>query len=223
VEAAEPRVLRCSQAPRRAPDRWAEHTLSAVVRSAEGGAEHPAEGVGHQGGHRADGQLAQFPAHQRVAGQHPTVAPVANKAAPTRTAAVGMAVRPSVTKNGRSGMTAPLAKALRHLRSTRVGATVAVAALRVPAKPPLLRRQGASSVQNSCPQSTSHNHRWRGFCISCALDGCCVLARLHRTVGCIAAARARDVVGDRASAVGWKESVSLDVKRAFPLRVYGRR
>jgi hypothetical protein len=85
-------------------------------------------------------------------------------------------------------------------------------------KPPLPRRQG---VQNPCPKSTSHNEgrprvlqpptRWTAA-------GC---LRLHRPVGCIAAARGRDLmVTERRQAVGKRaltghqESVSLPRRRS---------
>jgi hypothetical protein len=89
----------CSPTPaaRRRP--WARSTTtpaySPVVRSAEGGAEHPPERVSHNRGGGANGQLAQPPAHQRTADQHSNGRTGGEQRRPTRTAAVVMAVRQS--------------------------------------------------------------------------------------------------------------------------------
>ena len=79
-----------------------------------------------------------------AAGQHPTMVPVANRATPTRTAAVTMAARPEARKKGMSGMTAPLAKA------TKLDPAAAQ-----PSRPHLGQAPPASLACWECPRPTA--------------------------------------------------------------------
>jgi len=123
--------------------------------------------------------LAQAAAQHWPAGEHPTVAPVANSTTATRSVAMAIAPTPTVKHNGRIGMTASLAtrpsSSRPHWRPSRhvlvglmvVGGLVGAAAaeelggvlLARSAGSPLARKTSASSCSWSSRRSRARTLR----------------------------------------------------------------